>query len=264
MEPGTIIDAQHPPPPASQTDNQTPKAVKQGHRFLLVYLFVIIAAVLTGSVYAWQHHDVTSLRKQVKTLNSQVASLNSQVSTLSAPQPGVTNNNSPLDYKDWKTFCDSINNSCFRYPKDWTIDGSSNSSKAAQTLSSANATVSAQYNDPVKTPALDQVFYIADIHDLNKNNLGLKIVARVIGNTPDYVIVDGSYLVSNNIKAGKSLSFTDDARFTSLTTKTSAQLVAKPTGASLSNIKTPNQATAWFNSDDAKLCLKILRSFYYQ
>lgn len=262
MQPGTIIDAQHPPP--TEPADQFPSHVKQSHRFLFIYLIVLAAAALTGGVYAWQHHDVSSLRTKVKGLNAQVADLQSQITVLSAPEPGATNNNSPLAYKDWKTFCDSINSACFRYPKDWTISGSSSSGRAAETLGNASTTVGAQYNDPVTTQALDQVFYIADVKDLNKTDFNLKIVERVVGNTPDFVIADSAYLDANHVAAGKTLSFMDDARFTSITTKRPAQFIAKPSGAVLSNIKTTSQATAWFKTEDAKTCLKILRSFYYQ
>lgn len=263
MQPGTVIDAQHPPPPPP-AQGETPKHVRQSHAFLLVYLVIIVVAVLIGIVYAWQHHQVTNLKNKEKLLNSQIGVLQSQVKTLSAPVPGATNNNSPLQYKDWKTYCDSINNSCFRYPKEWNIDGTSSSSKASVALGTTNSTVRMQYNDPVTTQALNQVFYIADIKLLNKQDLGLKIVARVIGNTPDYVIVDGSYLDANHVSIGKTLSFTDDARFTSKTTKASAQLNAKPSGQVLSNLKTPDQAQAWFKTDDAKNCLQALQSYYYQ
>jgi hypothetical protein len=230
----------------------------------LVYLFVMLAALLAGGIYAWQHHEVTSLKNKQKLLLAQNQVLQTQVKILSAPVAGATNNNSPLQYKDWKTYCDSINNSCFRYPKEWTIDGNSTSTKASVALGTTNGTVRTQYNDPVTTQALNQVYYIVDIKDLNKKDLGLKVVARVIGNTPDYVIVDGSYLETNHIAAGKSLSFMDDARFTSKTTKTSAQLFAKPSGQILSNLRTTDQAQAWFKTDDAKNCLQVLQSYYYQ
>lgn len=266
MEPGTIIDAQHPPQPAQPQPDGQPVLphVKQSHRFLLVYLVVILVAALTGGIYAWQHHDVTTLRGQVKNQNARIATLQSQVATLSAPQPGASNNNSPLQYKDWKTYCDTINSACFRYPKDWTIDGTSSSSQASETLGNSTTSINVQYNNPVTAQALDQVFYIASVNDLNKTDLGLKIVARVIGNTPDYVIVDSSYATNNHVAAGKTLGFMDNARFSSKTTKASAQFFAKPSGQILSNIKTPDQATAWFNTNDAKTCLQILQSFYYQ
>ncbi len=265
MEPGTIIDAQHlpPPPPPDQTE-ATPEHIKHSHRFLSLYLIVILIAAVAGSVYAWQHKSVSSLNKRVRGLNSQVVTLQSQVKTLSAPEPNATNNNSPLQYKDWKTYCDTINNGCFRYPKDWTVSGSSNSKTASASLGNPTTTIAAQYNDPVTTQALDQVFYIIDVKDLNKDSLGLKVVERVNGNTPDMVIVDSAYLATKHVAADNTLSFTDDARFTSKTTKASAQLTAKPSAAVISSFKTTDQATAWFKTDDAKACLQMLLSFYYQ
>lgn len=266
MEPGTIIDAEHPPTPTPpQVENQPSLPhVRKSHRFLLIYLLVLLVAAISGGVYAWQHHDVTSLKSQVKNLESQNATLQSQVQTLSAPQPDASNNNSPLDYKGWKTFCDTINNACFRYPKDWTISGSGSSNQTAETLSNATTTITMQYNAPVTAPALDQVFYIASINDLNKTDLGLKIVDRIISNTPDLVIVAAKYVNDNNVTAKKTLSFMDNARFTATTNKATVQFSAKPSGAALYNIKSTDQATTWLSSDDAKTCLKILKSFYYQ
>lgn len=265
MEPGTIINAEQPSQPAPTPDNQpAPRHVKHSHRFLLLYLTVLIVAVLTGSIYAWQHHKVTTLQKQNNLLQLQNAQLQANVKILSAPKAGATNNNSPLVYKDWKTFCDTTNSTCFLHPSAWVISGSSGGGKTNETLTTPNSTVTVQYNAPVTAQALDQVFYITDIKDLNKTDLELKIVARVINNTPDFVIVDSAYLTSNHITVGKSVSFMDDARFTAKTTKASVQLNAKPSGAILANIKTSDQALAWFKTDDAKTILQLLQSFYYQ
>ncbi|HZP55776.1 MAG TPA: hypothetical protein VFB03_03345 [Candidatus Saccharimonadales bacterium] len=250
-----------PPPVVAQAQ---PAHVTKSHRFLFIYLVVIVVAALTGGVYAWQHHDVSSLKKQVASQNSQITKLKSDVQTLSAPLPGASNNNSPLQYKDWKTYCDTINNACFRYPKDWVITGSSSSNQATETANNATSTALAQYNDPYTTQALDQVYFIVDTKDLNKKDLGLKVVERVIGNTPDFVIVDSTYLASNHVTANKSQSFMDNAKFTSKNTRATAQFMAKPSNAALSNIKSTDQATSWFSSDDAKTCLQILQSFYYQ
>ena len=260
MEPDTVIE-----PSQTQAAIKTPPShIKHSHRFLFVYLTVLLIAALTGGVYAWQHHDVSSLKQQVKSQTEQITKLKSYVQTLSAPQPGASNNNSALEYKDWKTYCDTINNACFRYPKDWVISGSSSSNQTTESLTNATSTTAVQYNDPLTTQALDQVYYIVDIKDLNKKDLGLKIVERVISNTPDFVVIDSSYVATNHITASRSLSFMDNAKFTSKSTKAAAQLVAKPSNAALTGIKTTDRATAWFNSDDAKACLQILQSFYYQ
>lgn len=249
------------PPPASI---QTPSHVRLSHKFLLLYGVVLVVAALLGSVYAWQHSKVNLLNKKVKDLNSQVLTLQAKVDTLNSIKSDASNENSPLDYAGWKTFCDTTNSGCFRYPKAWTITGSSSSSKNTETITATNATGIIQYENPYTREGVDQVFYVASISNLNTKSLGFKIVGRVLGNTPDYVIVDDSYVTNNHVTADKTMSFMDNASFTDKSKKSSTHFIAKPSDAAKASIKTTDQAIAWFKTDDAKTSLKLLQSFYYQ
>ena len=232
---------------------------------MLLYISILVIAFVTGGVYAWQHSKVTTLDKKVQAQAAQVATLKGQVTKFEQSIKASPTNKVTGTYAGWKTFCDTLNSACFDYPKDWAIAGTSTTQKTTEAVNNPNNTVSIQYEDPYVHDKLDQVFYISAIEDMQVEDSNLKIVGRVIGNSPDYVVIDASYITTNNVSVGKSLSFVDTARFSDKSKKgTTILFKAAPTSPTLTTIKNPDQATAWFKSDDAKMALKILQSLYYQ
>ena len=271
---GNIVTPQQPPPatapnPGDLTtppSNVPPVHVKKAHRFLMVYVFVLAAALLGGGIYAWQNSKVNELSAAIKKQNLEIANLKKQLASYES-QPITTNegNQANNPFAGWKTFCDTVGGACFRYPpKDWVITGTSSASKTQEALDNATKTAVVQYENPYTADSQDQVYYISEIQDLRVKSLKLKIVGRVQGNTPTYVVVDAAYVSANHIAAGKTISFANNARFSSVARDVKSQFIAMPTGAAQNNIKNTDQAVAWFKTDDGKNTLAILQSLYYQ
>jgi len=269
--PPAVPDGMPPQPgdsinPAPMQPEQHPPHVKKAHNFLLLYVVILIAAVLVGVVYAWQNNQVKDLNKKLAASNALVVSLKKQVAAAEASIPTDTNaGNAPNNpYAGWKTFCDNFSNVCVRYPKDWVIAGTTSSSKTTETFTNATSSAIVNYENPYTSDKQEQVYYIASIDDLTIKSLGNKIVGRTIGTTPSYVMVNATYLTDSHISVGQSVSFVNNAAFTTNAKNVTAKLMAAPTGAAQSNIKSSDLAAAWFKTDDAKTSLKILQSLYYQ
>jgi len=253
-------------PAAPQPQQPAQPHVKQAHRFLMFYIFLIVTVLISGVIYAWQSNQVKNQKAQLVAANAQVANLKKQLTAALASLPTDTNaGNAPNNpYAGQKTFCDNFSPACLRYPQDWSIAGTTSSSKTTETITNPTSSVVVTYTSPFTSDNQVQVYFINSIEDLTLKTLGQKIVGRVLGTVPDYVMVDASYLTTNNVSAGKSVSFVSNPSYTSNNPKITDQLKAAPTTAALANIKSSAQATAWFGSNDAKAALKILQSLYYQ
>lgn len=58
----------------SSADQQPPAhLVRRGHRFVSLYLLILIVALAIGLTYRWQHRQVENLQKEVASLNTQLA-----------------------------------------------------------------------------------------------------------------------------------------------------------------------------------------------
>src|SRR5579859_5144672 len=110
-----------PPSPNPPVQPSAPAHVKSAHRFLLLYITVLLAALLAGGVYAWQNSKVKDLKQKDAYYLAQVSQLKKQLADTEASLPTNSNaGNAPNNpYADWKTFCDNFSNACLRYPKDW-------------------------------------------------------------------------------------------------------------------------------------------------
>lgn len=269
--PGSTVAPTPNTPTPGLTPNATPPPVhpphvKKAHSFILLYVCILVSAILIGAVYAWQNSQVKSANKKLAVAVAQNAELKKQVAAAEASIPSDTNaGNAPNNpYAGWKTFCDNFSSTCLRYPKDWVIAGTTSSSKSSESFTNATSSAVVNYENPYTSDKQEQVFYIASIDNLTIKSLPISIVGRTLGSVPSYVLVDSSYLTSGHISVGQSISFVNNAAFTTNVKNATAKLNAGPTGSAQSNIKTSEQAAAWFKTDDAKTSLKILQSLYYQ
>lgn len=68
-----------------------PPLKRLGHRFVSLYLLILLMALAVGLTYSWQHRKVQNLQKQVASLNTQVSDLKKQVeaakSSATTPAP---------------------------------------------------------------------------------------------------------------------------------------------------------------------------------
>ena len=55
-----------------QLSADQPPLAKHGHRFVAIYLLILLAAASIGGIYSWQHQKVKDLNKQVASLRSQM------------------------------------------------------------------------------------------------------------------------------------------------------------------------------------------------
>ena len=185
----------------------------------------------------------------------------------STPAPAKTAVTDP--YAGWKTYCDSVNKECLKYPSDWTFSDNSINQGGRQitdiTLTPAKEDATVEYtNTYIKDGGTDKfVPYI--LTDLKPVNSNLKIVGGYFVTTPNnpfITLVDSSLLKSSPLTLNQPSDFTVAPRY-------SNQNAADKYGSGnfqVSGLKitTAAQSQAWFNSTDAKQAVLILQSFYYQ
>src|SRR5579872_1501189 len=89
--PPTITPAGVPPAPVPPQPAIHPAHVKKAHRFLLFYVFVLLAALLAGGVYAWQNGMVKDRTTKLNQAKAQITTLESQLAAAEASTPSNSN-----------------------------------------------------------------------------------------------------------------------------------------------------------------------------
>ncbi|HKU18783.1 MAG TPA: type II secretion system protein [Candidatus Saccharimonadales bacterium] len=203
----------------------------------LVVLIIIAALGITG--WSVWHHKSTD--------DSQSKVINNGGHALSKNDP----------YAGWRTSCDPELKACFRYPANWTPSYGG--------FQNAHGTAYFQYQNPdIKDQGTSEA-YIASITDLNTGGSGLKIVGYVVNSNPLYSIFDKSYVDTRNLSVGQTAQIiSTNPTFTGRTGKENVTFVATPGINGSIAITSMDMAKEWFNGLEAKTCLKILQSFYYE
>lgn len=198
----------------------------------LIVVIVVLALVAVGGWYVWQANQ-----------KSQSATNN---------QPSAQSDT----YANWKTYCDEVHNVCFKHPSDWKVDVGGNDSYRTVRIISPSQKVAVMYNNPAPSGDGEAPFRTVSINGMNGVNSQLKIVGGYTqppAAGPSYWVV-GPQLLARVPQEGKEGSMTTPK----FTDKNGGYvtLSSVPLGTALPEA----EARAWFDSDDAKTSLQILKS----
>ncbi len=151
-------------------------------------------------------------------------------------------------YLGWKTYCDSSNIGCFKYPPSWLLH--------TDTLPTSSYVADVQLTPPKNSPNMLTVMYNLYVRGpgtysgviakkpLNTPINGMQVVEGVFtGTTAPYITL------GNN---SGSMSFTKGNFNWSLSVNSD------------STFKTAAEATSWLSTPQAKDASLVLESFYYQ
>jgi len=213
-----------------------------------ILVVLIVAGLGLGGWYAWHENKTKPAIKQSA----------SQTNKNSSATKSSSSSSSADLYADWQTYCDSSISSCIQYPSDWSsvpgFPGDFQNSTNTGYVSLSPGTVKDRAEDTV---------YIQSVEEITTTTTPLSIVGYIDNNKPGYGVYDASYVASSGIKAGATMQLVD-GNYAFSGKAGDVSLVATPGAAGYAAITTLTQAQGWFSTADARTCLKILKSFYYQ
>ncbi len=100
-------------PGADQSEGPPPAhLVHHGHRFVALYLFILVLAAAVGATYGWQHHKLVAADKQIASLNAQIADLKKPAATSTPTTTDPTAN--------WTPYSDKTAQFSLKYPATWS------------------------------------------------------------------------------------------------------------------------------------------------
>lgn len=227
----------------------TKKPIQKAAGFGLMGIAAIIVTLAVIGLVAWRFYDTT----KTKTAVSSTTSSKDQAST--KPSPKID------PYTNWKTYCDTSEKACFKYPSDWKIT-TSDQGFVSVLASSPTGSTSASYTNSDTRDGADAPYYTAALEALNIPNADYRVLGGFVvtdsASMPQYKVVDNSF--TTGLTVGQQGTTSNTARFTFKDSTRTGKLEAYP----LANNMTQDQAKAWFASADAKTALMITQSFYFQ
>jgi len=220
---------------------------KQSGFGVIVIIVAIVALVILG--YAGYRIYTAQTSKPVSTTNTTTNQTNGNNTNQNANTQAVD------PYAGWKTYCDTIEKSCFKYPGNWTL----NSNSVGVTSPTGSVVINYIGNDQGYDAQVQ--FYTVSLDSLTATNTNLKVVggfeSATSNVTPYYKLVDHSQ--TTNLVVGRQTSFAKKADF-SFPDHSLGSLQAFPINTNFDI----TQAKTWFSSDDAKTALLIEKSFYLE
>lgn len=220
--------------------------------FAIIELLIIIAVVLVLGVVGVLVYNQQHKPKADTTSTSSSTSDKSKASTSTSKQTATD------PYAGWKSYCDTDNHYCFKYPTDWTFNG-------GKVLNPSN-TVQVVYTNPDTRDGGPLPFTTSYVGKLEAANQDVSAVGGyyTMGSnySPTYVVADSSLLTTYSLTVGQQGQFIGNASFANEGTDFRGQLVSYPT-VSNASFSTLAAAQDWLNSADAKISLQILQSLSY-
>lgn len=232
--------------------------------FGIVELIVVIVVIGVLGATGWFVYQYT----RAKATNTTGSTHSTKQQTNTKTQPDV--------YANWKTYCDTVYHYCFKYPQDWTFS-SNTAAKLGDTggasLLNPAKTVGVRYVNAYTQDSGIRNFMTVSLDKLTTANQDLTIVGGYIpssgdnglagNNVPQYRVVDSSLLNTYPLAVGTGSQFPTNPWFTDQSTGTLSREGAFDVGPAVT-INSLDETHAWFNSNDVKTGLLILKSFYYQ
>jgi len=189
--------------------------------------------------------------------------------TASVATTDTTNSASTTSpYSGWKTYCDTIDNGCFKYPSSWSLTTSNiNGLEYAQVFSPGRSSTAIYKSLPsviTSTSQSNASFYTASLNALSVSNSKLKVVGGYFtsSNVPFFYLVNASSLSTYPLKAGVSAQFEGIPDYSLKNSANFGSFYAYTTKKAYSG--SADQAQSWYVTSDAKDCLLVVQSFYYQ
>ena len=215
--------------------------------FGAIGVIVIVVAIALIGLVAWRFYDAS---KSKTTSSTTTSSTQANTKTPVKADP----------YAGWKTYCDTVEEACFKYPADWTIDPSNqNGIVSASILNPAHSIVGNYTNGDTRDGA-PAPYYVAAVEDLSVPSSNFKVLGGFVATgasvSPEYKVVDTTFTAG--AAAGQQATLENTARFTYKDGHLEGTFMLQP------GAMTQDQAKTWFTTADAKTALLIARSFYLE
>lgn len=222
---------------------------RHAHKYVVIYVFIVLLLLLTGGIYTWQHKKVKQLTANVTTLQSQTVNLQKQLAgTLEAQKQKVITPDGT-----WKTFCSVVYGECFQFPGTWTAT----TTGASTVVSNPAHTVQAVYTNPAVAgkPAPLHASLVTPI----TKNPDLKVLGGYYTDAAPYTPFFGIINSTQKVSINHTLPNTDVSTFTDKNKRT-VHLWASTVDGFNGTAKAEN----WLTSTDGKIAQAIVQSFYYK
>lgn len=228
----------------------------------LLLTIVVLALVAGGGIYIYHKDHKTKVAVTTSTTKTSTSSTAKNAS-------GTTTATNP--YAGWKTYCDTVNGYCFKYPASWRLDNESQAGITNLVVDSPSGGGEITYQNTYSADALIwSSFHATTDTTLSAGNGNLSVVGGYTLATEAYMpllyVVDTSCLQANPVTIGQTGTLSCD-RFTDASDKDYQGLFSleDPQASADGNGSfTASQSAAWLNTQDATTGLLILKSLYYQ
>jgi hypothetical protein len=220
--------------------------------FGTVEIIVVIVVVALAGFAGWMVHK-----------NHHKPAKAAPVAVAATPSPAATN-----PYTGWKSYCDTINNGCFKYPNNWTLTSSNANGLVNVQVSSPGQTATAVYKTipaAIVTPQSGAAFYAASTNNVSSSNPALKVVGGYFtsGNIPYFYLVEASSLSTYPLTASQASQFETIPDYT--ITNSSANFGSFYAYNSQKGYSpSAARAQSWYSTSDGQNSLLIVQSFSYQ
>jgi len=216
---------------------------------LVIVVVVLVLLGVVGYVVYKNHHK------------SATPTLLYQNNPAAPKTPSATNS-----YSGWKSYCDTIDNGCFKYPSNWELTTSDIDGQTSVQVSSPGETATATYKTlpaTIVTPQSSVDFYAVSTNAVSTVNANLKVVGGYFtsSNIPYYYLVEASSLSTYPLTTDQTSQFEAIPDYNLMNSTNFGSFYAYdsqkgPAGAAA-------QAQAWYSTSDAQDSLLVVQSFYY-
>jgi hypothetical protein len=202
-----------------------------------------------------------------KNHNKKVTTNSVATTTTTAPTSTQTKTTTPaLDpYADWKKYCDTVTNGCFRYPSDW--DDLIKGTDVTALGGNKGETLTLEYTQPTDANGGLGDFLTKSIDPVTISGSSYQLVGGyyTISNVPGYYLVDSTLAQQLGLKVGATTKISNNDLYFTFASKKATLVVHYNTAASggASSVAA-STANAWFTTNDGKTAQKIVQSFYKQ
>src|SRR5258708_14984525 len=173
----------------------------------IVALAVIAVVAVSFSIY---------LTQQNRQLSSSVNDKNVQMATLQKQQAPQTPTPVADPYAGWKTYCDTVEKTCFKYPADWTLDPSNKNGIVSVTVENSTKSLVGSYTNYDTRDSAQAPYYVAALEGRSTINVSYKALGGFVASaatvSPQYKVVDST--PTTGLIVGQQASVANTARFT--------------------------------------------------
>jgi hypothetical protein len=226
-------------------------------------LIVTVVLVVVGGRAVYVYHRDHKI--QAKSIDSSTIPL-----TGTTNKKSNTSTRTASPYAGWKTYCDSSNHYCFKYPSSWQLSNQSTAGQVYVTVTDSTTNTSVSYNNPDNDDAFPAApFYTSLIYPLS----GINSLTLIGGywadqngsnndNEPFYAVIDSSYIKSYPLNVGETGHLSSNRFTDSGNNNQTASLILEGGQGANNNGQLPlSQVNTWLDSQTSRTGVLILKSF---